>query len=87
MSAPIMLDLDASPIPNQTGWAVLDLNGHELKSNTMKHSDVQLLFQMLQESASTTDSLERMTVTFPGSTRFVVTRDESHVYMVQTREA
>jgi hypothetical protein len=28
---------------------------------------------------------ERMTVTWPGSTRFIVTRDEAHVYMVQTR--
>lgn len=92
----MMLDLDTSPIPGQIGWAVLDTKGVLLqKSNELVEKDIQLLFQMLQESAvvstkssaeaSTVDAFKRLTVTFPGGTRFLVTRDEGHVYVVQTR--
>lgn len=82
-----MLDLDASPISGQTGWAVMDLNGQLLKSNSLLERDALLLFQMLQESATiqANQALKRLTVTFPGAARFLVTRDESHIYMVQTR--
>lgn len=86
--APISLDLDASPIAGQTGWAVLDLQGHILKHNSLSTNDSQILFQMLQESAgvmNATKKLARLTVTFPGVSRFLVTRDDSHIYLVQTR--
>jgi len=88
-SAPILLDLDASPISGQTGWAVLDLQGQVLKCNSFLDQDARLLFQMLQETAKQQQQQEwfRLTVTFPGATRFLVTRDDTHVYMVQTRVA
>lgn len=107
---PPMLDLDASPIAGQTGWAVLDLQGNVLKSNSLSavDTDAPILFQMLQQSATihkntvegdavagggggeekqnkTSAPLTRMTVTFPGVARFLVTRDETHIYLVQTR--
>mmetsp|Transcript_124048 Transcript_124048/g.185397 ORF Transcript_124048/g.185397 Transcript_124048/m.185397 type:complete len:100 (+) Transcript_124048:233-532(+) len=92
-----ILDLEASPIPGQTGWAVLDLQGTVVRCQSLQDQDCKLLFQMLQESATILtaspannkeaediDGLRRLTVTFAQS-RFVVTRDESHVYLVQTR--
>ena len=84
-----MLDLDASPIAGQIGWAVMDLNGQMIKSHSLNERDVSILFQMLQESTKIQDQepLKRLTVTFPGVARFLVTRDESHVYMVQTNAA
>ena len=83
---PMMLDLDASPIAGQIGWAVMDLDGQMIKSNSVKDKDISILFQMLQESAKIQGQqpLKRLTVTFPGVARFLVTRDESHIYMVQT---
>ena len=86
---PPMLDLDASPIAGQIGWAVLDIEGNMIKSHALKESDISILFQMLQESAKIQgqEPLKRLTVTFPGVARFLVTRDESHIYMVQTNAA
>jgi hypothetical protein len=91
-AAPILLDLDASPIAGQTGWAVLDLNGNVLKNNALSLHDAQILFQMLQESTSVAVDVDnkgrlmtRLTVTFPGVARFLVTRDDTHIYLVQTR--
>jgi hypothetical protein len=91
-----ILDLEASPIPGQTGWAVMDLQGTVIRCQSFQDQDCKLLFQMLQESATivakaeksgdndSDDGLRRLTVTFAES-RFVVTRDESHVYLVRTR--
>ena len=104
----VALDLDASPIAGQTGWAILDLQGQILKQSSsssimLPKNDVAILFQMfsLLPSHNHEGSLtekdghngnmrdgggwERMTVTWSGSSRFIVTRDEAHVYMVQTR--
>jgi hypothetical protein len=116
----MFLDLDASPIAGQTGWAILDLQGQILKQSSssaimLTKNDVDILFRMFSLLPPTTtthnkkeeemvDSTlaekgdyaidhdtkddggwERMTVTWPGSARFIVTRDEAHVYMVQTR--
>jgi hypothetical protein len=92
----IVLDLDASPIAGQTGWAILDLQGSILKqsSSSFQPNDVAILFQMFtllpHDTTSTTntdddEAWERMTVTCSGSSRFIVTRDEAHVYMVQTQ--
>eukprot|EP00428_Durinskia_dybowskii_P009081 CAMPEP_0170303802 /NCGR_PEP_ID=MMETSP0116_2-20130129/52231_1 /TAXON_ID=400756 /ORGANISM="Durinskia baltica, Strain CSIRO CS-38" /LENGTH=61 /DNA_ID=CAMNT_0010555765 /DNA_START=1 /DNA_END=186 /DNA_ORIENTATION=+ len=60
-----------------------------IKSHSLKERDISILFQMLQESAKIQgqEPLKRLTVTFPGVTRFLVTRDEAHVYMVQTNAA
>jgi hypothetical protein len=78
-------DLDASPIPGQQGWAVLDLKGQIVRSNGFQEQDAGILFQMLQESTSLCqDGLRRLMVNF-SETRYLVTRDESHVYLVQTR--
>ena len=117
----MFLDLDASPIAGQTGWAILDLQGQILKQSSssaimLTKNDVDILFRMFSLLPPTTTNhnkqeeemestlaekgdyasmdhhdtkddggWERMTVTWPGSARFIVTRDEAHVYMVQTR--
>ena len=84
-----ILDLDASPVPGQIGWAVLNQSGEILrKSSEFVEEDAPVLFQMLQESTSVIDPSEgfqRLTVAFPGTCRFLVTLDEAHVYLVQTR--
>jgi len=92
-----MLDLDVSPIAGQTGWAVLDLQGSIVKqsSSSFQQNDLSILFQMFTLLPQEGDKQygneeigggwERMTVHCSGSTRFIVTRDETHIYMVQTR--
>eukprot|EP00934_Nitzschia_sp_Nitz4_P002799 Nitzschia sp. Nitz4//scaffold4_size323378//59131//59379//NITZ4_000628-RA/size323378-processed-gene-0.264-mRNA-1//1//CDS//3329553303//2789//frame0 len=80
-----MIDLEASPIAGQTGWAVLDLQGELVKSSEFLEQDRTLLLQLLQQGASVaTEDFQRLTITF-SSSRFVVTRDKTHIYMVQTR--
>jgi hypothetical protein len=85
---PIMLDLDASPIPGQMGWAALDLQGTIVRNNQLSEQDAGVLFQMLQESTALCENtgMRRLTVTF-AETKFLVSRDEAHVYLVQTRAA
>jgi hypothetical protein len=79
-----MLDLEASPVPGQTAFAVLDLFG-SMKSGQMVSEDASILFQILVEAGSLNlKKFRRVAVSFP-STRYVVSRDENHIYIVQTR--
>lgn len=85
MSVPY--DFDASPIPGQQGWAVLDLKGQTVRNNGLALEDAGVLFKMFQESASLMSEEEgfrRLMVNY-SETRFLVTRDENHVYLVQAR--
>lgn len=86
------LDLEATPVPGQIASAVLTLQGEVIRGQ-LASNDVDLLFQMLMEVGAQesqepdrTDSFRRLTVTF-SKVRYVVARDDSHVYMVQTRVA
>jgi hypothetical protein len=81
---PPLLDLDASPVQGQLASAVLDLKGQVVRGQ-LDPQDASTLFQMLVEAASLKESsFRRLTVTFP-NTKYIVARDESHVYIVQTR--
>ena len=93
---PILLDLDASPVQGQMGWAVMDLQGRVLRNVGLSQQDTSLLFQILQESTPLVnnnsnnknndkkDGLQKLTISF-SETKFLITRDETHVYLVQTR--
>ena len=91
---PILLDLDASPVQGQMGWAVMDLQGRVLRNVGLSQQHTSLLFQILQESTplvnnnnknnDTKDGLQKLTISF-SETKFLITRDETHVYLVQTR--
>ena len=78
------VDLEASPVQGQLASAVLDLQGNIVRGQ-LAPRDASTLFQMLVEAGSLQlDGFRRLTVTFP-SVRYVVARDEAHVYIVQTR--
>jgi len=79
------MDLEATPVQGQLASAVLDLNGNLVRGQLSPH-DASLLFQMLVETANLKEieGFRRMTVTF-SSIRYIVARDDSHVYIVQTR--
>ena len=89
---PILLDLDASPVQGQMGWAVMDLQGRVLRNVGLSQQDTSLLFQILQESTPLVNNnkndkdggLQKLTISF-SETKFLITRDETHVYLVQTR--
>ena len=81
---PPQLDLDSSPIQGQQACAVMDLKG-QLVRGQMNAEDASILFRMLVEVGSLGEpSFRRLTVSFPG-TRYIVARDETHVYVAQTR--
>jgi hypothetical protein len=86
------LDLEASPVQGQIASAVLDCNGTFLRGQ-LAPVDASLLFQMLvdagsvlqqQNSTATHGEFRRLTVTCR-TVRYVVARDDNHVYIVQTR--
>ena len=78
------VDLESSPVQGQLASAVLDLQGNIVRGQ-LAPQDASTLFQMLAEAGSLDlDGFRRLTVTFP-SVRYVVARDEAHVYIVQTR--
>lgn len=77
------LDLETSPIPGQLASAVLNRNGEIIRS-TLSHDDARLLFQMLAETSALQKPIRRLTVAYP-TVKYVVARDESHVYIVQMR--
>jgi len=79
------LDLESSPVQGQLASAVLDLQGHIVRGQLSPH-DASILFQMLVETGNLQgmDGFRRITVTY-SSVRYVVARDDSHVYVVQTR--
>ena len=79
------VDLEASPVQGQLASAVLDLQGQILRGPLPPH-DASILYQMPVEAGNldNLDTFTRMTVTFP-SVRYVVARDQAHIYIVQTR--
>jgi len=83
-AASTALDLEASPVQGQLASAVLDLQGNLVRGSL---PTAPILFEMLAEAGSlltTKSSFRRLTVSF-SDTRYVVSRDEHHVYMVQTK--
>lgn len=83
-NVPPSLDLDASPVQGQLASAVLDLQGNIVRGQ-LAPPEASTLYQMLLEAGNLPlEAFRRLTVTFP-SVRYVVTRDETHVYIVQTR--
>lgn len=77
------MDLESSPLPGQVSSAVLDLQGSLLRGQ-LPERDASILFEMFSQSAKVSDDIQRLSVSFSGI-RYVMTRDESHVYIVQTR--
>ena len=54
------LDLEASPVPHQVGWAIMDTQGQIVKSSDNggePSQDWPLLFQMLQQVTATQELL------------------------------
>ena len=84
MEAPApILDLEASPVPSQLAFAVLDLKGSIIRGQ-LSSKDATLLFQMLVEAGSLhLEKFCKLSVT-SSSTKYVVSRDETHVYVVKT---
>lgn len=84
---PPALDLEASPLQGQMASAVLDLEGNLVVGGGSELPDAALLFEMLSEVGTlpSLTSFQRMTVSFPNTVRYIVSRDERHVYIVQTR--
>lgn len=81
-----MLDLEASPVQGQLSSAVLDLQGNLLRG-PLPQQEAVILYQMLVEAGNLNDmsDFSRLTVTFPTSVRYVITRDQKYIYIVQTR--
>ena len=89
-----LFDPEATPIPGQQAWAILDLHGTMIKSSVDPASgdlppviqDAKTLYGMLVESTPLVSDggLKRMTINF-SSIRYVVARDDSHIYLVQTK--
>lgn len=84
---PPALDLEENPVPGQIASAILDLEGNLVKG-TLSAREASLLFQMLVEAGSLQLSdFKRLTVTVSPTIRYVVSRDETHVFVVQTRSS
>lgn len=81
---PPKLDLEATPVQGQLACSVLDLDGN-IVGGQMNQHDSSLLFQMLVESTNLEERVRfrRVTVTFT-NTRYVVSMDESHIYIIHT---
>ncbi|CAJ1954756.1 unnamed protein product [Cylindrotheca closterium] len=80
------LDLDQTPIQGQTGWALLDLNGNVLVlSGSLPEANLTVLYQMLLETTSLVNDKDfrKLTVSFQ-SQQYLVSRDENHIYVVET---
>ena len=83
-SVPPAVDLEASPVQGQLASAVLDLQGNIVRGQ-LPPDEASTLYHMLVETANLElTGFRRLTVTFP-SIRYVVARDEAHIYIVQTR--
>ena len=82
------IDLEASPVQGQTASAVLDLEGNIVRGGEEQlPDDAPILFQMLVEVGSLhLKTFRRLTVSLHDR-RYVVSRDERHVYIVQTKVA
>ena len=81
---PPALDLENSPVPGQLAAAVLDLQGTYLRGQALSEHDAAILFEMFSQSSKVSSDVQRLCVSFSGH-RYVVTRDETHVFIVQAR--
>ena len=81
---PPALDLENSPVPGQLATAVLDLQGAHVRGQDISEKDAAILFEMFSQSSKVSANVHRLCVSFSGY-RYAVTRDETHVYIVQTR--
>lgn len=87
---PASFDPETSPIPGQQAWAILDLQGTLVRSSSAEApilQDAKTLYGMLVESTplvSSRDGLKRMTINF-ANLRYVVARDDHHIYLIQTK--
>jgi hypothetical protein len=77
------VDLELSPIQGQLASAIVNLQGQVVRG-TLPHEDARLLYQMLAETSALQKPVRRLTVAYP-SVKYIVARDEHHVYIVQTR--
>jgi hypothetical protein len=81
-------DLETLPVPGQVAFAVLDLQGSVVvrSGNTqlLSEQDAPILFEMFSQSAQIDPNIQRLSVKLSGY-RYTVTRDENHIYIVQTR--
>lgn len=85
MEAPApAFDLDSAPVPGQLATAVLDLQGTFIRGQHLAEDDAGILFEMFSQSSQISPDVQRLCVSFTGH-RYIVTRDETHVYIVQTR--
>lgn len=96
----LAFDPETSPISGQQAWAILDLHGNMVRSSSAGGGEVPpivrdapTLYNMLVESTplvtsnsdtTTTNGLKRMTINF-SSVRYILARDENHIYLVQTK--
>lgn len=78
------LDLESSPVSGQMASAVLDLEGNLLRGQ-VPESEASILFEMFSQSAKVSNDIQRISVSFASGYRYVMTRDETHVYIVQAR--
>jgi hypothetical protein len=83
-SSSILADLET--IQGHLGSAILDLSGTPLRlRGQMTEGQASTLFSMVVEVGMLKEeSFERLTVAF-SSCHFSVVRDESHIYMIQTK--
>ena len=85
MEAPVpAIDLETSPVPGQLATAALDLEGTLVRGQKLPEEAAGILFEMFSQSSKISSEVQRLCVSFSGY-RYVVTRDETHVYIVQTR--
>mmetsp|Transcript_20848 Transcript_20848/g.26932 ORF Transcript_20848/g.26932 Transcript_20848/m.26932 type:complete len:101 (-) Transcript_20848:120-422(-) len=80
------IDLDANPLGGQVASAVLDLKGNIVQGKLPQNA-ASVLFAVMQETGQLSlqgGTVQRITVTLATS-RYVVARDESHVYISQLR--
>mmetsp|Transcript_23085 Transcript_23085/g.54560 ORF Transcript_23085/g.54560 Transcript_23085/m.54560 type:complete len:109 (-) Transcript_23085:338-664(-) len=87
-------DPETSPIPDQQAWAILDLHGTLVRSSADNNAndlppivrDAKILYGMLVESTPLVshEGLKRMTINF-ASLRYVIARDDHHIYLIQTK--
>jgi len=84
MAAP-ELDLEATPVPNQIGNAVINITtGDIVSSSNIEVEDAKILYAMLEEAGRLTQVLTRMSVTMESSV-YVVATDKKHVYISEIK--
>ena len=85
MEVPPMIDLETAPVQGQLASAALDLNGRVVRGQ-LGPEEASLIYRMMLELGTLNESsFQRMTVTMQ-NVRYIVARDETHIYIVKTRE-